>query len=95
MVRSVGAVLSVALLSGCSVTVAAKAPSYALIEEAPSVDIPPGHMPPPGECRTWFPGEPPGRQPPSGNCDDLLDAAPPGAWVLYRPDAQRRVVRID
>ena len=26
--------------------------------------IPPGHMPPPGEGRLWFPDRPPGQQPP-------------------------------
>ncbi len=26
--------------------------------------IPPGHLPPPGEYRAWFPDRPPGHQPP-------------------------------
>jgi hypothetical protein len=30
--------------------------------------IPPGHLPPPGECRTWYPGVPPGHQPPPHRC---------------------------
>ncbi len=30
--------------------------------------IPPGHMPPPGECRVWQPGVPPGQQPPPYRC---------------------------
>jgi hypothetical protein len=30
--------------------------------------IPPGHLPPPGECRVWLPGRPPGHQPPPGRC---------------------------
>ena len=30
--------------------------------------IPQGHMPPPGECRVWYPGVPPGQQPPPGRC---------------------------
>ena len=45
--------------------------------------IPPGHMPPPGECRIWFPDRPPGQQPPPGNCYDLQRRVPPGA-VLVR-----------
>lgn len=32
-------------------------------------DIPPGHYPPPGECRVWFPDRPPGQQPPPGSCN--------------------------
>ena len=43
-------------------------------------DIPPGHLPPPGACRVWFPDRPPGRQPAPGACDV---AVPPGA-VLVR-----------
>lgn len=31
-------------------------------------DIPPGHLPPPGECRTWYPDRPAGQQPPPGKC---------------------------
>jgi hypothetical protein len=34
-----------------------------------AVDVPPGHYPPPGECRVWFPDRPPGQQPPPGSCD--------------------------
>jgi hypothetical protein len=30
--------------------------------------IPRGHMPPPGECRTWYRGVPPGHQPPPYRC---------------------------
>jgi hypothetical protein len=30
--------------------------------------IPQGHLPPPGECRTWYPGVPPGHQPPPYRC---------------------------
>jgi hypothetical protein len=30
--------------------------------------VPPGHLPPPGECRLWFPDRPPGQQPPPGRC---------------------------
>ena len=30
--------------------------------------IPPGHLPPPGECRYWYPGVPPGHQPPPFPC---------------------------
>ena len=29
---------------------------------------PPGHLPPPGECRVWRPGVPAGHQPPPFKC---------------------------
>jgi len=45
-------------------------------------EIPPGHMPPPGECRIWFPGEPPGKQPPPGDCRELKRHIPPGTWLI-------------
>lgn len=44
--------------------------------------IPPGHMPPPGQCRIWFPGKPPGQQPPPGDCWELKRRVPPGAWLI-------------
>lgn len=30
--------------------------------------IPRGHLPPPGECRTWYPDRPAGHQPPPYRC---------------------------
>lgn len=46
---------------------------------AVGVDVPPGHMPPPGSCRVWYPGRPPGQQPPPGGCDI---AEPEGAVLI-------------
>lgn len=46
-------------------------------------EIPPGHYPPPGECRLWHAGRPPGHQPPPVPCERLHGAVPPGAFVLY------------
>lgn len=45
--------------------------------------IPPGHLPPPGKCRIWYPGRPPGHQGPKGRCEDLARRMPPGAWLVY------------
>ena len=44
--------------------------------------IPNGHLPPPGECRLWYPDRPAGHQPPPYKCGSR---APAGAWVLQRP----------
>ena len=49
---------------------------------APAVEIPPGHMPPPGSCRIWFPDRPPGQQPPPGPCGELRYRVPPGAYLV-------------
>ena len=70
--------LSVCVLSGC---VAYGGVAVPYPERA--YEIPPGHMPPPGECRVWFPDRPPGQQPPPGNCADLQRRVPSGA-VLVR-----------
>lgn len=48
------------------------------------LSIPPGHYPPPGECRVWYPDRPPGHQPPPGRCGG---AVPPGAWLIRHPQA--------
>ena len=45
-------------------------------------DIPPGHMPPPGECRIWYPDLPPGQQPPPGKCHELERRVPSGAILV-------------
>ncbi len=30
--------------------------------------VPNGHLPPPGQCRVWYPDRPPGHQPPPTSC---------------------------
>jgi hypothetical protein len=52
------------------------------------LNIPPGHFPPPGECRVWHPGRQPGQQPPPGRCDRVHDDLPLGAWILRRPSRE-------
>jgi hypothetical protein len=56
--------------------------------------IPPGHYPPPGACRIWFPGRPPGHQPPPMKCDRARADVPPGAWIIRRPDGDRDHVHV-
>ncbi|MGH9198676.1 MAG: hypothetical protein ACRD1T_23475, partial [Acidimicrobiia bacterium] len=59
------------------------------------LSIPPGHYPPPGECRIWYPDRPPGHQPPPGNCYQLRTQVPFGAWLIRHPEdylEQPRVV---
>ena len=63
----------------------AHAESYGVLPApapAPQVDVPPGHMPPPGKCRVWFPHRPPGQQPPPGSCHELRYQVPPGAHLV-------------
>lgn len=47
-----------------------------------SVYIPKGHLPPPGQCRIWFPGVPPGQQPPPDDCHELERRVPPDAILV-------------
>ena len=57
-----------------------------------SLKVPPGHYPPPGQCRLWYPGRPPGQQPKAGNCVSITRVAPAGSMVLYRPTDDKKVV---
>lgn len=50
-------------------------------------NVPPGHYPPPGECRIWHPGTPPGQQPPPAKCEALIGRVPRGAFLLYNREA--------
>jgi len=48
--------------------------------------VPPGHYPPPGECRVWIHDRPPGQQARAGPCN-ALGTIPPGAFILFGGDA--------
>ena len=61
---------------------------------AATLGIPPGHLPPPGQCRVWLPGNPPGHQPRSRSCADIERTAPAGSWIVYRPSKDRKVVHV-
>jgi hypothetical protein len=51
-------------------------------------------LPPPGECRIWYPGRPAGHQPPPGRCGALSRQVPAGAWLMRRPDADPQYVDV-
>lgn len=71
--RLAAATVTAAVVAGCS-AVGFPGPKKA--------QVPPGHMPPPGQCRIWFPDRPPGHQPPPGPCDDLRHRVPLGAYLV-------------
>lgn len=61
---------------------------------AATLGIPPGHLPPPGQCRIWVPGTPPGHQGRSGPCPALEAQVGPGEWLVYRPTRDKKVVEV-
>jgi hypothetical protein len=84
------ALATLPVLSGCGTTLRVEAPRppVVIVDEpapvrSPQVRIPPGHLPPPGKCRVWYPERPPGHQPPPGDCGELRYRVPNGA-VLVR-----------
>ena len=56
----------------------------ALADDHGKLHIPPGHLPPAGKCRIWYPGTPPGHQPPPGDCRVLSRQLPSGAYLVSR-----------
>jgi len=83
---SLAALLLAASLAGCTgVHVGGTAHYPASAPPARDLHVPPGHYPPPGKCRIWYPGVPPGQQPPPGECSVLRYQVPSGA-ILLRGD---------
>ena len=54
--------------------------------------IPPGQMPPAGQCRVWYEGRPPGQQPRATNCNEAERVASRSrnARVIYGSDTWGR-----
>jgi hypothetical protein len=52
--------------------------------------IPPGHLPPPGECRVWYDNRPPGQQPPPTSCANARATVARGSGRVVYGDAVRR-----
>lgn len=71
--------LASATLAACTVHHEPR-PVYQPAQQA--VHIPPGHMPPPGKCRIWYPDRPPGHQGPVGKCGKLQYHVPVGAILV-------------
>ena len=61
---------------------------------AKTLGVPPGHLPPVGQCRVWVPGKPPGQQERARTCSNIERDAPKGSWILYRPAEDRKVVQV-
>jgi hypothetical protein len=74
--RSLDELLTEAML-GQQVVVVGK-PDHAVDPHSGEMDIPPGHLPPPGECRLWEEGVAPGQQTPSDDCESLEEEVSDG-----------------
>ncbi len=70
------------------------APPHSVKGPVASLGIPPGHYPPPGQCRVWMPGTSPGHQAKAVPCSALNGDVPAGAWVIYRPSKDKKVVEV-
>lgn len=66
---------------GCTAVMLSEPVRYAGPHEAKFV--PPGYMPPPGQCRIWYPNQSASQQPPPGDCAELRQRTPPGATLVY------------
>ena len=79
--------LLVVSLSVCALAVPAGAQDKG---RRASQGIPPGHLPPPGECRVWYDNRPPGQQPAPTSCSAArAEAARTSGRVIYGDDRRR------
>jgi hypothetical protein len=51
-------------------------------ESPEDVEVPEGHLPPPGSCKIWYPDRDDGQQPRPASCEDLEDEVPAGAVMV-------------
>ena len=65
------------------------------ITKSPSLGIPPGEIPSPGECRLWMPDMPPAQQSAPGACSAVQKKVPAGAWVLHRSEEKSNEVAVN
>src|SRR6266699_1852504 len=91
--------LGLAVAAGCTgttrtVLVVPEARSEGGPSSAATLGVPPGHLPRPGQCRSWLPTVPPGPppRPKSRSCARIEAHAPALSWILYRPPADRKIV---
>jgi len=63
-------------------------------QPAAALGIPPGQLPPVGQCRIWIPGKAPGHQAKARSCDGIEQLAPAGSWIVYRPGKEKKVVYV-
>ncbi len=80
--RWVAALLATAALSGCAVYADGYGYGTGYPVHERSSGVPSGHLPPPGECRIWYPDRPAGQQPPPGDCAELRYHVPPGGRLI-------------
>ena len=87
------------LIAGCATAQPEGQPKNPNASENASVaaqlGIPPGHLPPPGLCKVWIPGDPPGKQKKkyaAGECDTVRSQVPAGGWLVYRPGEDKKQV---
>ena len=52
-----------------------------------TLGIPKGHLPPPGECRIWYPNRFTGDQPPPHKCTGDTNV-PEGAWLIEHTNSK-------